>query len=158
MPSIASFTITDADGDTKSVPIYFEVGTISQEDIEAAMQTMAADMDAVIDGKITAMHLTLEVALPGGLKASPVANSEVEKGALLTFDASSTPYNHSIFVPSWTPSKFSGDNVNAGAAGVATFLGDITTGITETSGGFLPTDRYSNDLVTYLKGLKRFRK
>lgn len=156
--SILSFTVRDADGDDKSIPVYWPASSINPADLQDASDTLAVFLDAVIDGQIVAVNVTIGLDLPGGIKGAPVANSEVQKGALLHFTAAGTPYRWSIFVPTWTPAKFSGDAVNNAAAGVSSLTGAIVAGITETSGNVDPSDKYENDLTAYIGGEKRFRK
>lgn len=156
--SILSYTVEDADGDQKSVPFYFPDSAISAADLQDASDTLATFLDGVIDGKIIAANLTRGIDLPGTLKANPVANSEVQKGALLHFRRAGQTRIFSIFVPSWTPAKFTGDVVNNAAAGVSTLTSTIVDGITEASGDVDISDEFGNDLNLYVDGEKRFRK
>lgn len=156
--SILSYTVEDADGDQKSVPFYFPDSSISSADLQDASDTLATFLDGVIDGKIIAANLTRGIDLPLTLKANPVANSEVQKGALLHFRRAGQTRIYSIFVPSWTPSKFTGDVVNDAAAGVSSLTDTIVDGITEASGDVEVSDEFGNDLNLYVDGEKRFRK
>lgn len=156
--SILSYTVEDADGDQKSVPFYWPNSDISAADLQDASDTLATFLDAVIDGKIIAANVTRGIDLPGGLKGSPVANSEVQKGALLHFRRAGQTRIYSIWVPSWTPAKFTGDEVNDAAGGVSTLTDTIVDGITEASGNVEFSDEFGNDLNLYVDGEKTFRK
>lgn len=156
--SILSYTVEDADGDQKSIPLYWPDTDINAADLQDASDTIATFLDAVIDGKIVAANLTRGIDLPSGLKASAVANSEVQKGALLHFRRAGQTRIYSIWVPSWTPAKFSGDTVNNGAAGVSTFTAAIVSGVVEASGNVMFSDEFGNDLNLYVDGEKTFRK
>lgn len=156
--SILSYTVRDADGDRKSVPFYWVSSDINTADLQDASDTLATFLDGVIDGVIESASVTLGIDLPSGLKGSPVANSEVQKGALLHFTRAGTSKVWSIFIPTWTPSKFTGDVVNDGAAGVSSLTTTLVTGITESSGNVLFSDNLDNDLTAYRNGEKTFRK
>jgi len=156
--SILSYSIEDADGDVKSVPFYWPDSDINAADLQDASDTLATFLDAVIDGKIIAANVTRGIDLPSGLKASAVANSEVQKGALLHFRRAGQTRIYSIWVPSWTPAKFTGDVVNDGAAGVSSLTTTIVSGITEASGDVEFSDEFGNDLNLYVDGEKTFRK
>lgn len=156
--SILSYTIQDADGDVKSVPFYYPESAINAADLQDASDTLATFLDGVIDGKIIAANVTIGLDLPGTLKVSPVANSEVQKGALLHFRRAGQTRVYSIWIPAWTPAKFTGDVVNDGAAGVSTLTDAIVDGISEASGDILFSDEFGNDLSLYVDGEKTFRK
>lgn len=151
---VVSIGIKDADGDSKRVPLYVPA-TLTLTDIQAFANGAMTVLDAAIEGAITDALVTLALTMPGGLRAAPLAGSEAQKGALLTFDAANTNYNHSIFVPTWAEAGFAGNDVvnsgvyNAVIAGIVSGLG---------AGNTQSTDRYANDLSAYLKGEKRFRK
>lgn len=156
--SILSYTFEDADGDQKSLALYWPNSAINTADLQDASDTIAAFLDAVTDGKIIAANLTRGIDLPSGLKAAPVANSEVQKGALLHFRRAGQTRIYSLWVPSWTPSKFTGDEVNDASAGVSSLTDTIVDGITESSGNVVFSDEFGNDLNLYVDGEKTFRK
>lgn len=164
---IVSVGVRDGSGgkkDKKSTPYFFERGTLTLAQIEFIAQNVALKQDAVIDGVIE--NITFEVAadLPAGLKTVPIAQSEVEKGALFSLNAADTRYAHEEFVPTFTPSKFSGDDVLLTAVGVSAYVSMLTLGLTDVpvlpSGVVTvrPTDKYGNALTGLRKATKRFRK
>lgn len=156
--SIISLTIQDADGDKKSVALYWPNTDISSSDLDAVILDFAGAMDAVIDGKIVAVSVTRAHDVPAGLKASPVANCEVQKGALLHFRRAGQTRIYSIFVPTWTPAKFTIDAVNDAASGVSTLTTMLFTTNTQASGDVALSDEFGNDLSSYVNGEKTFRK
>jgi hypothetical protein len=133
--SIISLTIQDDDGDKKSLALYWPNSDITSDDI-----------DAVI----------LDIA--GALDADPVAHCEVQKGALLHFRRNGQTRIYSLYVPTWTPAKFTGDEVNDAAAGVSTLTSFLTTTNTQASGNVAISDEFGNDLSSYVNGEKVFRK
>jgi hypothetical protein len=156
--SIISFTIQDDDGDKKSLAMYWPNSDITSDDIDAVILDLAGALDAVIDGKIVAVNVTRAHDVPAGLKADPVAHCEVQKGALLHFRRDGQTRIYSMFVPTWTPAKFTGDEVNDAAAGVSTLTSFVTTTNTQASGNVAISDEFGNDLSSYVNGEKVFRK
>lgn len=157
-PSILSFQIADDNGDTKTLPIYFPLGSLTLAQISGVAALYAPVIDSVIDGKITGITVAVAIDLPSGLKGSAVSGSDKEKGALLTFDAAGTPYVSSLFVPTFKSSLFVGDNVNTSDSNVDALITDIKTGVTSGGGTLAASDKYGNDLTTLSKAVKRFRK
>lgn len=151
--SILSYSIVDDDGNAKSMPIYIPSG-VSVTNIQAFSDAMAPLLDDVIDGVINAVTLSIGLTLPGGLKSSPVAGSNVQEGALISFDVASTNYNFSIFVPAWAQTFFSGVQVTLEDTEPGLFLTQMVSGSNST----FPTDRSGGDLTAVLSGIKRFRK
>jgi hypothetical protein len=49
------------------------------------IQQFVTQMDGLVDGKIVDIKLTLNVALPGGLKVTPHIDSDIEAGARLVW-------------------------------------------------------------------------
>jgi hypothetical protein len=148
---VVSFRLIDADGDSKTLPVYIPSG-----DTLANITTFAQAMGAAIDDAsgclLDAISVTVNVALPGGIKGAATAGSEVQKGALLSFDAADTNYKQSYYVPGWNDAGFSGNAVNA--TGVYDTLIDLFV----TTAGIDATDRDGNDLTAYIAGVKKFRK
>lgn len=156
--SIISITVQDADGDKKSVALYWPNSDINSADIDAVVLDLAGAMDAVIDGKIIAVNVTRAHEVPEGLKGSPVANCEVQKGALLHFRRADQTRVYSVYIPTWTPAKFTLDAVNDAASGVSTLTGMLVTTNTQASGDVAISDEFGNDLESYINGEKVFRK
>jgi len=152
--SIASFSIRDADGDTKSLPIYLP-DTLTLANLQSFVDDFSADLDAAIAGVIDSVSVTVAATLPGGLRTTPVAGSEVERGALLSYSVEDSSYRWSYYIPTWALAGFAGNEVvNTGV--YATLITDIASGAG--SGPFEPTDNKGGDLVAFIEGKKRFRK
>lgn len=151
--SVLSYSIVDDDGNAKSMPIYIPSGaTIAN--IQAFSDAMAPLLDDVIDGVIGYVTLSIGLTLPGGLKSSPVAGSNVQEGALISFDVASSNYRHSIFVPAWAQTFFSGAQVTLEDTEPGLFATQMVSG----SNSIAPSDRAGLDLTSVLDGIKRFRK
>lgn len=156
---IVSYSIVDADGDRASMPIYglFDDSTATLSSIVAWAAARAAQIDAILDGQIVAENLTIYPTLPGGLKTSPNAGSDVEKTALFTWGLGGIAASHSqgMDIPAFLPSKFVGDAVNTVDTAVAAFV----TGILPPFGTVTPTNEdWSSGLYSLRKAVKSFRK
>lgn len=148
---VVSFRLIDADGDSKTLPVYIPSGD-TLANITTFAQAVGAALDDASGCLLDAISVTANIALPGGIKSAAVAGSEVQKGALLSFDAANTNYKQSYYVPGWLDAGFSGnavDNTGVYAAFIALLV---------TTAGIDATDRDGNDLTAYISGVKKFRK
>src|SRR5574337_1806557 len=156
--AIHTITLQDADGDQASVPLYvsYDDAVATLAALSAYMAGRCAEIDAITDPQIVRQSLLLQTALPGGLKAAPVAGSDVERTGLITFNLTTpTGKAFGLDVPGFKASKFSGDNINLADVDVAAFTTTVTTG-----GGTMThkNDLWSSTLATVRKGVKSFRK
>lgn len=149
---LLSVNILDADGDTKAAHVFLPAAT-TEADIATYAAAYMPLLDAVVDGKISSVSYSKPLALPGGLKAGAVANSEVQKGANFSF-VNPSRYKFGVWIPCWTPSLFTGDVVNVAGAGVAGFRDAYINGLS----GVLPTNGFGFDLTALARATKNFRK
>jgi len=149
---LLSVNVLDADGDTRAAKVHLPAAT-SEADIATYAAAFMPLLDAVVEGKITSATYSKPLALPGGLKAGAVANSEVQKGANFSF-VNSSRYKYGVWVPSWTPTLFTGDLVNQGGTGVAAFINAFIAGLS----GIQPTNGFGFDLTAISRATKTFRK
>jgi len=153
-----SVTLLDADGNRKSVPIYFSYDSAaSLSSILAYCAVTLLDLDLIVDAQIVKQSITLDIALPGsGIKTSPVAGSNVQEGGLITY-LTDAPIKRSFGqeIPAFAQSKFTGKVITLGDTDVAAWTGRmIATGTT-----LLATNQdFLAHLVSAPKGLKTFRK
>lgn len=150
--TLLSIGVLDADGDTKRVQVFLPAAT-TQAAIVTFSDSFCALLDEVIDGQIVEPQYTISIPVPGGLKASPVANCEVQKGALLSF-LNASRYKWGQYVPTWSDDNFSGDEVLLTPQEVIDFLAAYTAGLAGTN----PTNGYSDDLTSLAASRKAFRK
>ena len=153
LTNILSIAIEDDNGGRKTVPIYFPAGPTLAE-VQGAADEIVPLLAALIDGAIVAVSATFNLTVTGA-PYTPSA-SQVERGALLSFVATGTPYKHGMFIPAAKDSVFADDAV-IDAAPVSSFTDVIGSGFG--AGDVLdPSDRYGNDLTDVFTGVKRFRK
>jgi len=149
-----SIQITDFAGKPKSVPIYFP-DTATLAELAEFITDFTPLLDAAIDGKITQATITLQATLPGGLKGSAVDGNRVREGALLSYDCADTVYTHSVYIPTWENAGFTVDTVlNSGV--YDDVINALVAGAVDDAP--FPTDRYANDLTSYIGGVRTFRK
>lgn len=152
MDSLLSFSILDDDADRRTVNIFFDAA-ITPAALAAFATAYEPLLDAVIDGQIIEASYTVGLVLAGGLKAAPVAQSEVQKGANWSY-LNASRFKHGIWIPSFKPTLFVGDTVNQAGAGVAAFNAAHITGIAGTA----PTNGQGFDLTALASAKKTFRK
>ncbi len=151
-------TILDADGNHSSYVIHLPLGALTLAAITSFAQYVASTTDLVSDGKITSVRATVEVDLPGGLKANPVAGSNVQEGGLVQFDVTGSPYAHSVRVPSWKQAAFTGKEINWGDAGATAWRLMMLNGHLDDGMMVIPCDPHELDLINVVSGKKSFRR
>lgn len=152
MTDIISMGFLDDAGKRRTLPL-----TVPSGYTDAQLQTFIdgyiGAMDDVTDCQIVDVSVSKSFTLPGGIKSSPVAASEVRQGALLGFTCADTNYRASFFVPGWKQAGLTGDVVlTSGVYG--TFQDFFSQG----NGTVLPSDQYENDITSFISGVETFRK
>lgn len=84
MPATIAYTIQDEKGESSTAFLNIPTSFTIAQAIECA-QDVGVLIDAVIGGQLTNIGLCYLVTLPGGIKATPDAGSDVEEGARFQF-------------------------------------------------------------------------
>jgi hypothetical protein len=93
-----------------------------------ALNTWLADLDAITGGQIIRSGIGIVPALPGGIKGSPVAGSEVQEVATFDFTQTGVPYHYGQVVPAFLETaETAAHKPNLADAGVAAFVTLLTT-------------------------------
>lgn len=141
------YTIQDAKGAKSTMKINFpQAADIAV--LKDFVTTTASMIDALIKGKIVDAGIGLAVALPGGLKASPLADSDVEEGARFSWR---TALNT---IPAFRMPTFDEAFISPGSRAVDTTDGTVdafvqrviagrTVGLTNVS----PSDDHGEDIT-----------
>lgn len=151
-----AFRIKDAETDTResSMAIYLPTGlTIAQ--YQAWVDAVAPEVDALTDGEITSVELTLTLTLPAGLKPSPVAGSLNERGGLITFDTTG-PRADSVRIPAFNRTIMPGAEFSLTDTDVAAFITRLTTATT--AANIRPRTSQDYQFEAARKGVKSLRK
>lgn len=149
--SVLSYQFTDADGNRKSLPVYVPAAA-TLANLQLFSDALVALLDDHTDAQVTGITATVGLTTPGGLKTEPVAGSNVQEGALLSFGLAASNYTHGVFVPGWAEADFSGAEVVD--ENITALIAQFVTG----SNSVAPTSREGLDIDAYVDGSKRFRK
>lgn len=155
-PVLLSFTLEDDKGKRASCPIYgvFDDATATISSLLAYFSATAGDLDDITEAKIVSGSITLYPTLPLGLDANPVANSDVEESALLTFVTSAYGKAYGQDIPAFIQSAFVDEAVNVADAAVAQWINRMVT-----SGTIIHSNNFFQATLSSLrKGRKSFRK
>jgi len=155
---LISYTLQDADGDQASLPTYgtYDDASVTLADIVSYAGANAALLDAITDVKINKMAVTIFPALPGGLKADPVAGSDVEKTAVLTLNLDAPAGKaYTQDIPGFYLAGFTGDEVNKLAAAVEDWVNQMKSAITDVK---MTNNFWTSKFTGLRRGFKSMRK
>lgn len=148
------YRLQDSESDVRfaAFPTYVNQGETLANYLVYA-QAMALVLDAVTGSKLVGCDLTLALALPGGLKANPVAASLNERGGIIGFDTSGQ-FGDSVRIPAILTTIMSGDTFLL----TDPLIDDLITQLGLAVNGVTPSTRegFSWDTATY--GKKSFRR
>lgn len=136
--------------------ISFDNGTATLSSLAAAVSAEVGAFDDLTEAVVDYVTLTLNYALPAGMKTDPVAGSDVEETGLINFTTTSEDgRTYSQDIPAILQSLLVGKNINlAGPNAASAWVTLVTTVGTFTS----LDDRYAFRLVSARSGEKTFRK
>ena len=140
------FTIQD-ENNKKAVTRFYAPDTLTAAQAAEGAQLLAGLIDAVVGGKITSISLCLIVALPGGLKANPAANTDVEEGARFGWLTSQANLASNRFA-TFLETKLTGEVVNQADAAVTALKNAIISGIAVTAGTMTFVDSRGEDITS----------
>lgn len=152
LTNILTYSLQDASVGRKSLPIYFP-DTVTLANLQTFNTSFAPLLDAVVDAKLIGASVTVQIALPGGIKTDAVVGNTVHEGGLMSFNAANTIYKPSYFIPSLENGGFAGDVV-LDSGEYATLWAAFVSGLST----FQPSDKYANDLTSLIGGVRKFRK
>lgn len=142
------FTVRDAKGASSLVEINLPADT-TVEDAQGFITSVAPLINALILGSIDRVGICLSATLPGGLRTSPTASSDVEEGARFVFN-SAGGYVTSLRLPT-----FSESFIASGSNRVDTALTPVQDFITAmVAGAGTPTVQPSDYRGADITGLK----
>lgn len=165
-------TIVDELGVQAETSVYALVDpTTSFTTILTQFNTWLADLDACTDGQIIGSELEVLPALPGGLKAAPVAGSRVEQTGVLAFTAAGDTHQWATAIPALSngPTVISGGKIvvtpgapaevlaallAGGGTAVLAWTNAVNQAITAATSALISFRKYSHQMVqeTYERG------
>lgn len=153
----AKLTSTGRVKNRQNVAVYVPLGAQTIADLTAWSAAFAEAVDNVTEAEIVGVNITLFPDLPGGLKSSPVAGSDVQEGGLITFDLTGSDYTDAVRIPAYLGSLFAADGQTIPDSGATNALVDLLIGVD----GVIDTaasNRFEVEYLGYLTGKKSFRK
>lgn len=150
--------VRDADGDTSTLTLNFP-SSFSITEVLGFADGFITLLDAIITGKVEEAGISVVVTLPGGLRANPVAYSDVQHGALMSWGTDGN-YRTSYRVPTFNPAMFAtgSKNVDVEDSDVAAVLTAMISGIDVSATMVEPSDYRGDDINALIKGVESFRK
>ena len=148
--------IRDEDGDASTMTLKFP-DSLTVGDITDYAGAFLPLLDAVINGKIEAAGVCLAVSLPGGLKAAPINNTDVQQGAQFLFRAGAYPVR--LRVPTFKPTMFvaGSKTVDITDADVLNFRNAILNGLTPVATLVEPSSNRGEDIDSWVSAVENFR-
>jgi len=152
---LISTTLMDADGDSKT----FEIPAVVADTVTLAqLQTYVTGTQDLIDvateAKIIGTSINLGFVNSETNKASAVAGSDVEEGALLSFSVTGSRYRNTLFLPAVIEAAKSGNEINLANADLSPLIARLIGAHSNVTAG----NKYQMPNVAALVGKKRFRK
>lgn len=141
------YTIKDAKGAKSTFTVNFP-DSVNIDVLKTFAGSTAALVDDLIKGQIVDIGIGMTVALPGGLKASPVATADVEEKARFQFTAASgaiTGFSLPTYDETFTIAG--SGNVDTANATVDTFVDRILEGQTVLAVNVSPSDDRGSDIT-----------
>lgn len=148
-----SIGLVDYKGDVGRVVVHFP-DNVTMAELQNWISMAGVGLDTLSGAKVTSATVTLPLPLGFTPKADPLANHDLEKGANMAYDAQNTPYRHTIRVPAIADAALVGDVVDENHGGADMWNNLIVSG----DGIIQPSDRYGNDLTSFMGGVVTFRK
>lgn len=153
MPLTAVFTIRDGKGARSTVEININVATIANA--QSFVTAMAPLLDAVILGVIERVGICAVATLPGGLRAVPDSDSDVEEGARFVYN-SVGGYKTSVRLPTFNEAMMlsGSQRVDQSDTDVLAF----NTAMTDPLATFSASDYRGADIVSLRSAVDAFQK
>jgi hypothetical protein len=129
-----SISVIDADGNNASMPVYFEYDdATSLSSLMSFIRVTVGELDSVTDGKVQGVSMQLAISLPLGLKASPVAGSNVQEVGLISYTLSGREdRSYGQAIPAVKQASLTGKVINQAETAMAIWLARMTTPSTMT--------------------------
>lgn len=154
--TLLSVGVIDDAGATKRANIFLP-STMTLAQIQGWSDVYTPLLDTIVDGKISDAEVTFGLTLPAGLKADPVADSTVRRGADFSFSNVSR-YRWGTYIPAFGLAFIDSGNINTTDTDVSDFLSAYTAGLVVSAVTYQPLNGYGDDLVAMINAKQAFRK
>jgi hypothetical protein len=153
---VVSATIVDSWGTEAAAAAYAladDTKTLAQVIADADLYFVA--LDAVTDGFIRRVKLTIEPPVPGGVKTAALGTgAKVEQTGVLNFSATGTSKRYGLAIPAVADSTLVADRMTLGAGAMATFIALLVAVGTAIEWA----NDHSQQIVAFVDALVSFRK
>lgn len=149
-----AYRLRDAESDTRTQTVAINLptgGTLAE--YQDWSDDFAPLLNAATESAIDEALITLNLTLPAGLRANPLAGAFNERGGLITFDTTG-PRADSVRIPAISRTIMPGDAFALTDAAIAA----IITALTTTTNGFRPRTVQDYEFETARRGSKSLRK
>lgn len=152
------YTFLDAKGKRASAGVKVDSASYTLAQLAEFASELGDLIDNVTECQITDCTIYISTSPGAALKASPVANSDVEEGGLFTFSLASSPYVESIRIPGLIQGKFSGETINLADADIDAFVDAIVVGLDASGTNVAPLNKFGVNISSVVSAVKSFRK
>lgn len=151
-----AFRLRDAEADTQlaTLPIYLPTGSTLAE-YQVYANAVAPEIDAATGSVIAGIDILINLDLPAGLKATPTANINNERGGLISF-LTTGPRPDSVRIPGILPSIMPGDSFSLTQPQIAALITRLTTATT--AGNIRPVTFQEYQFTVAQKAVRSRRK
>jgi hypothetical protein len=157
-PTIISYSLVDENGDAGSVSIFvaYDAATETASSLLGAAAAFGGKIDAITGCVITGFGVNIGALPDPSWKTAPVADTDVQKGLLLNFNAADTVYPQEILIPGLLGSLVgaNGQPILTSGAAIDQFADLIVSG----SGAVYPNNKFLLDLTSLRDAAVSFRK
>lgn len=154
-PTLYSLTIIDDGGVTAVHNMYvsYDGALATVDDLIADLGAYAILVDNITDGKVIEARVTIPI-VPTGVKASPVADSTVERTGLFTYSQDNSSYVQSFDVPAYQNAGITaGKIVESNAQFIAWNLQ-----VVDPAAQFRSVSKFANAILARVSTMLTFRK
>lgn len=154
-PTLYSFTLQDDGGvlSTFNMWVSYDGALSTVDDIIADLGARAILLDNVSDAKVIQARVTIPIT-PTGVKASPVADSTVERTGLITYSQDNVSRSQAFDIPAYQNAGITaGKIVESNAQFIAWDLD-----IKDPAAQFRSVSQFANNIVARLSTKLSFRK
>lgn len=145
---------SEADASLASIPVSIPSGSTLAE-IQTWVDAIAPEIDALTDGVVSEISVTIGLTVPGGLKADPLREALNERGGLISFDTSG-PRRESVRIPAFNKVLMPGDSFSITGDEVDALVTRLTTATT--AGNIRPVTPQNYNYTGAISAKKSFRK
>lgn len=152
------YSIQDDDGHQSTMSVRVPSTTL-HSDVVAFADDVATLIDAVIDGFITRIGISTNVALPGGLKTAALLQAKVEQGATFIYtSAAGFLFRHRIPTFKYTLIDIGGNTVDQADPAVSPLIAAMENGLTPVATLVEPCEHRDDDLTDISTAVQTYTK